>query len=110
MQRPSRFEHARYLGDKRTQLVYDLDSWTDASVINEIVDAGVGTASDAAIALEMGCDGVLMNTAIAGAKNPILMAEAIRLGEEAGRKAYLAGRIAKKLYATASSPLDGLVN
>ena len=75
-----------------------------------IVDAGVGTASDAAIALEMGCHGVLMNTAIASAKDPILMAEAMRLGVEAGRKAYLAGRIPRKLYATASSPLDGLLN
>jgi thiazole synthase len=75
-----------------------------------IVDAGVGTASDAAIAMEMGCAGVLMNTAIAGAKNPILMAEAMRQGVEAGRKAYLAGRIAKKLYATASSPLEGILD
>jgi len=75
-----------------------------------IVDAGVGTASDAAIAMEMGCAGVLMNTAIAGAKNPILMAEAMRQAVEAGRKAYLAGRIAKKLYATASSPLEGIVD
>jgi thiazole synthase len=74
-----------------------------------IVDAGVGTASDAAVAMEMGCDGVLMNTAIAGAKNPVLMAEAMRLAVSAGRKAFLAGRIAKKLYATASSPLDGVL-
>jgi thiazole synthase len=74
-----------------------------------IVDAGVGTASDAAVAMEMGCAGVLMNTAIASAKNPILMAEAMRQAIEAGRKAYLAGRIPRKLYATASSPLDGLV-
>jgi thiazole synthase len=75
-----------------------------------IVDAGVGTASDAAMAMELGCHGVLMNTAIASAKDPVLMAEAMRLGIEAGRKAYLAGRIPKKLYATASSPLDGLSN
>lgn len=74
-----------------------------------IVDAGVGTASDAAIAMEMGCHGVLMNTAIAGARDPILMAEAMRLGVEAGRKAFLAGRIGKKLYATASSPLEGIL-
>ena len=74
-----------------------------------IVDAGVGTASDAAVAMEMGCAGVLMNTAIASAKDPILMAEAMRQGVEAGRKAYLAGRIPKKLYATASSPLDGIL-
>jgi thiazole synthase len=74
-----------------------------------IVDAGVGTASDAAIALELGCDAVLMNTAIAGAKNPILMAEAMRQAVEAGRKAFLAGRIGKKLYATASSPLEQMI-
>jgi thiazole synthase len=69
----------------------------------------VGTASDAAVAMEMGCDGVLMNTAIAGAREPILMAEAMRLSVDAGRKAFLAGRIQKKLYATASSPLDGVL-
>jgi len=74
-----------------------------------IVDAGVGTASDAAIVMEMGCDGVLMNTAIAGASDPLLMAEAMRLAIQAGRKAFLAGRIEKKLYATASSPLAGLL-
>ncbi|MFY9752126.1 MAG: thiazole synthase [Candidatus Acidiferrales bacterium] len=74
-----------------------------------IVDAGVGTASDAAIAMELGADGVLMNTAIAGAQDAVLMAEAMRAAVEAGRKAYLAGRIEKKLYATASSPLSGVV-
>jgi len=74
-----------------------------------VVDAGVGTASDAAIAMELGCDGVLMNTAIAGAKDPLLMAEAMRLAVEAGRKAFLAGRIPAKLYATASSPIEGLI-
>lgn len=74
-----------------------------------IVDAGVGTASDASVAMEMGCDGVLMNTAIASAKDPILMAEAMKLAVEAGRKAFMAGRIPKKLYATASSPLDGVL-
>jgi thiazole synthase len=74
-----------------------------------IVDAGVGTASDAAVAMELGCDGVLMNTGIAGAKQPVLMAEAMRLAVDAGRKAFLAGRIARKLYATASSPEHGLV-
>jgi thiazole synthase len=74
-----------------------------------IVDAGVGTASDASIAMEMGCDGVLMNTAIAGAKDPILMAEAMRLAVDAGRKAFLAGRVPKKLYAMASSPLEGFL-
>jgi len=73
------------------------------------VDAGVGTASHAAEAMELGCDAVLMNTAIAGAKDPILMAEAMRQAVEAGRKALLAGRIPTKLHATASSPLDGLI-
>ena len=81
----------------------------EQATVPVIVDAGVGTASDAAIAMEMGCDGVLMNTAIASAKDPILMAEAMRLGVESGRKAVLAGRIPKKLYATASSPLDGIL-
>ena len=70
-----------------------------------IVDAGVGTASDAAIAMELGCDGVLMNTGIAGAKDPVKMARAMRLAVDAGRLAYLSGRIPKKLYATASSPI-----
>ncbi len=75
-----------------------------------IVDAGVGTASDAAIAMELGCDGVLMNTGIAQAKNPILMAKAMKHAVMAGRMAYLAGRIPKKLYASASSPLEGLLD
>ena len=74
-----------------------------------LVDAGVGTASDAAIAMELGCDGVLMNTAIAEAKNPIMMARAMKLAVEAGRFAYLAGRMPKKLYADPSSPLAGLI-
>jgi thiazole synthase len=74
-----------------------------------IVDAGVGTASDAAYAMELGCDGVLMNTAIAGAKDPILMAEAMRDAVKAGRSAFLAGRIPRKLHASASSPTDGLI-
>ena len=73
-----------------------------------IVDAGVGTASDATIAMELGCDGVLMNTAIAGAKNPILMASAMKKAIQAGREAFLAGRMPRKRYANASSPLDGL--
>lgn len=73
-----------------------------------IVDAGVGTASDAALAMEMGADGVLMNTAIAAAENPILMAEAMRDAILAGRKAFVAGRMPRKLYATASSPLEGV--
>lgn len=74
-----------------------------------IVDAGVGTASDAAVAMELGCHGVLMNTAIAGAKNPIQMAEAMNYGVRAGRLAYLAGRIPRKLYAQASSPIEGMI-
>lgn len=75
-----------------------------------IVDAGVGTASDAAIAMELGCDGVLMNTAIAAAQNPVLMASAMRKAVEAGREAYLAGRMTKKLYsATPSSPTAGII-
>ena len=73
-----------------------------------IVDAGVGTASDASIAMELGCDGVLMNTGIAGAKDPVTMAFAMRHAVEAGRLAYLAGRISKKLYASASTPLEGM--
>ena len=74
-----------------------------------IVDAGVGTASDATIALELGFDGVLMNTGIAGAEDPVLMAEAMKNAVVAGRQAYLAGRMPRKLYATASSPLEGVV-
>jgi thiazole synthase len=74
-----------------------------------LVDAGVGTASDAAIAMELGCDGVLMNTAIAEAKNPILMAEAMKNAVIAGRQAYLAGRMQKRLYADPSSPIGGLI-
>ncbi len=74
-----------------------------------LVDAGVGTASDVTIAMELGCDAVLLNTAIAGADDPVKMARAMRLGIEAGRLAYEAGRIEKKLYATASSPIEGVV-
>jgi thiazole synthase len=74
-----------------------------------IVDAGVGTASDAAIAMELGCDGMIVNTAIAEAKNPVMMARAMRLAVEAGRLAYLSGRMAKKRYADPSSPLAGLI-
>lgn len=72
-----------------------------------LVDAGVGTASDAAIAMEMGCDGVLMNTAISAARNPVLMASAMKKAIQAGREAFLAGRMPRKRYASASSPLDG---
>jgi thiazole synthase len=79
------------------------------SKVPVIVDAGVGTASDAAVAMELGCHGVLMNTAIAGAQNPVYMARAMKLAVEAGRLAFLAGRIPKKLYATASSPLEGVI-
>lgn len=74
-----------------------------------LVDAGVGTASDAAVAMELGCDGVLMNTAIAGAKDPIRMARAMKLAIEAGRLSYQAGRMPKKMYADPSSPLAGLI-
>ena len=74
-----------------------------------LVDAGVGTASDAAVAMELGCDGVLMNTAIAEAKDPILMAAAMKAGVEAGRLGYLAGRMGKRRYAVPSSPLAGLI-
>jgi thiazole synthase len=81
----------------------------EQSKVPVLVDAGVGTASDAAIAMELGCDGVLMNTAIAEAKNPVLMAQAMRHAVIAGRQAYLAGRMAKRLYADPSSPLAGLI-
>jgi len=74
-----------------------------------IVDAGVGTASDAAIAMELGADAVLMNTGIAGAQDPVMMAEAMNHAVKAGRQAYMAGRMPRKLYATASSPLEGVV-
>ena len=74
-----------------------------------IVDAGVGTASDAALAMELGADAVLMNTAIAGAQDPIAMAEAMKLAVKAGRLAYLAGRIPRQMYASASSRVEGFV-
>jgi thiazole synthase len=80
-----------------------------AAQVPVIVDAGVGTASDAAIAMELGCDGVLMNTGIAGAKDPVKMAEAMRKAVDAGRLAYLAGRIPKKMYATASTTMEGMI-
>ncbi len=88
---------------------YNLMIIREQSRVPVIVDAGVGTASEAAYAMELGCDGVLMNTAIAGARDPILMAEAMRDGVNAGRKAFLAGRIPRKLYATASSPENGIL-
>jgi thiazole synthase len=74
-----------------------------------IVDAGVGTASDAAVAMELGCDGLLMNTAIAEAKDPIQMARAMRMATEAGRLAFKAGRMPKRRYASASSPVTGII-
>jgi thiazole synthase len=88
---------------------YNLEIMRKQIQIPLIVDAGVGTASDAAIAMELGCDGVLMNTAIAGAQDPVRMARAMKLAVEAGREAFLAGRIERKLYATASSPLAGVI-
>jgi thiazole synthase len=88
---------------------YNLRIILEQAKVPVIVDAGVGTASDAAVAMELGCQGVLMNTAIAQAKNPILMAEAMRAAVDAGRKAYLAGRMPKRLYANASSPEAGLI-
>jgi thiazole synthase len=81
----------------------------EQSKVPVLVDAGVGTASDAAVAMELGCDGVLMNTAIAAAKDPIKMARAMRFAVQGGRLAYLAGRMPKKLYADPSSPLSGLI-
>jgi len=91
-----------------------LNPWNLSLIIEQatvpvLVDAGVGTASDAAIAMELGCDGVLMNSAIAGAQDPIRMARAMRLAVEAGREAFLAGRIPKRFSASASSPLAGRV-
>ncbi len=87
---------------------YTLLEIVENAKVPVIVDAGVGTASDAAIAMELGCDGVLMNTAIAGAHEPIRMARAMKLAIEAGRQAYLAGRIPRRRYASASSPIDGM--
>jgi len=86
---------------------YNLRTIIENASVPILVDAGVGTASDAAIAMELGCDGVLMNTAIAGAQNPVLMASAMKKAIEAGREAFLAGRIPRKRYASASSPVDG---
>jgi thiazole synthase len=88
---------------------YNLRIIIENAKVPVIVDAGVGTASDAAVAMELGCDGVLMNTAIAHAKKPVLMAEAMRQAVIAGRNAFLAGRMPKRLYANASSPETGLI-
>ena len=87
---------------------YNIVTIVEQAKVPVLVDAGVGTASDAAIAMELGCDGVLMNTAVALAKDPILMASAMKKAIEAGREAYLAGRIPRKRFASASSPIDGL--
>ena len=87
---------------------YNIVTIVEQAKVPVLVDAGVGTASDAAIAMELGCDGVLMNTAVALAKDPILMASAMKKAVEAGREAYLAGRIPRKRFASASSPVDGL--
>jgi thiazole synthase len=87
---------------------YNILTIVENAKVPILVDAGVGTASDAAIAMELGCAGVLMNTAIAAAKNPVLMASAMKKGIEAGREAYLAGRMPRKRFASASSPIDGL--
>src|SRR5512137_275763 len=88
---------------------YNLRIILESARVPVLVDAGVGTASDAAVAMELGAVAVLMNTAIAGAKDPVLMAEAMRAAVEAGRKSYLAGRIPMKLHAAASSPMSGLI-
>lgn len=88
---------------------YNLLEIVENAKVPIIVDAGVGTASDATIAMELGCDGVLMNSAIAGAKDPVLMAHAMKLAVAAGRAAFRAGRIPRKRYASASSPLDGTI-
>jgi thiazole synthase len=86
---------------------YNILTIVENAKVPVLVDAGVGTASDAAIAMELGCDGVLMNTSIAGAKDPVLMASAMKKAIEAGREAFLAGRIPRKRFASASSPIDG---
>ncbi|NCF09849.1 MAG: thiazole synthase [Gammaproteobacteria bacterium] len=86
---------------------YNILEIVENAKVPVLVDAGVGTASDAAVAMELGCDGVLMNTAIAAARDPVLMASAMRKGIEAGREAFRAGRMPRKRYASASSPLDG---
>ncbi len=88
---------------------YNILTIVENAEVPILVDAGVGTASDAAIAMELGCDGVLMNTAIAAAEHPVLMASAMRKGIEAGREAYLAGRMQRKRFGSASSPLDGII-
>ncbi len=88
---------------------YNIQLILEQAKVPILVDAGVGTASDATVAMELGCDGVLMNTAIAAAQQPMRMAKAMRLAIEAGREAWLAGRMPKRLYASASSPIEGLI-
>jgi len=88
---------------------YNIQIIRDTVSVPVVVDAGVGTASDAAVAMELGCDGVLLNTAVAGARHPVKMAEAMRKAVEAGRLAYESGRIPRRLYATASTSMDGMV-
>ncbi|MGH8504581.1 MAG: thiazole synthase, partial [Stenotrophobium sp.] len=88
---------------------YNILTIVENAKVPILVDAGVGTASDAAIAMELGCAGVLMNTAIAQAQNPLLMASAMKKAIEAGREAFLAGRMPRRRYASASSPLDGII-
>lgn len=88
---------------------YNIRLILENATVPILVDAGVGTASDATIAMELGCDGVLMNTAIALAREPVRMAHAMKLAVESGREAWLAGRMPRKLYASASSPVDGLI-
>ncbi len=89
---------------------YNIRFIVEAAKVPILVDAGVGTASDAAVAMELGCDGVLMNTAIAAAQNPVLMASAMKKAIEAGREAYLAGRMPRKQYGSPSSPLGGTIS
>lgn len=88
---------------------YHLSYIVEEAKVPVIVDAGIGSPADVALAMELGADGILLNTAVSGAKDPVLMAEAMRLAVEAGRKGYLAGRVVKKRYASASSPVEGMV-
>jgi thiazole synthase len=89
---------------------YNLKIIRETVNIPLIVDAGVGTASDASLAMELGADGILMNSAVAGAQHPVMMAKAMKLAIEAGRLAYEAGRIPRRLYANASSPVEGMID
>ena len=100
---PTRYEGSLSYGSKT---IFSLLTWTKLPLI---IDAGLGQASDASIAMELGCDGVLINTAIAMARNPIQMAEAMKFAVQAGRKSFLSGRIKKTIYGKASSPKTGLI-